>query len=340
MSDTPQASNNLPKLEDQILWKIFTKADPKTAGKCKVLSKRWRLRLMAPLFAKHNYRENKDKNMQVVVGLARPGRGEECFSMMRVDMQSRLQGEGKVHESFSRVESPTRSRINTHDLSSKHKDFAVSLHAFGHIFDTLNYAIVQVFKKTYAERTLSWCLYSSLAKNWEIKGSFEGTFEKLGPTYVVHKGVVYWIGWQGVATPKPKSIVSFNLRNRAFAEKDIPLRAKTKFHTLNIIKDETVVDVYQITRTGSSGSRWEKMFRIPHMGVPFTQTMFVGKFLLNVLESRSGPYNSNDAERTDLLIAKHDYEADKSQNLLSKSWGEIMHLRTVFVYCPGIYTVE
>ncbi|MED6189067.1 hypothetical protein PIB30_092098, partial [Stylosanthes scabra] len=181
-------------------------ADAKTAGRCKVLSKRWRLRLMTPLFAKHNYRENKDKNMQVVVGLARPGRGEECFSMVRVDMQSRLQGEGKVHESFSRFSSfqvlgsshgllcikfsmgtahselavwnpLTRSRINTHDLSSKHKDFAVSLHAFGHIFDTLNYAIVHVFKKTYAERTLSWCLYSSLAKNWEIEGSFEGTFE-------------------------------------------------------------------------------------------------------------------------------------------------------------------
>ncbi|MED6117314.1 hypothetical protein PIB30_108814 [Stylosanthes scabra] len=145
---------------------------------------------------------------------------------------------GTAHSELAVWNPLTRSRINTHDLSSKHKDFAVSLHAFGHIFDTLNYAIVHVFKTTYAERTLSWCLYSSLAKNWEIAGSFEGTFENLGPTYVVHKGVVYWIGWQGVATPKPKSIVSFNLRNRAFAEEDIPLRAKTKFHTLSIIKDE------------------------------------------------------------------------------------------------------
>ncbi|MED6127245.1 hypothetical protein PIB30_086190, partial [Stylosanthes scabra] len=354
MSDTPAAPHTLRKLDDEILWRIFTKTDPKTATKCRALSKLWELRLKSPLFAKHNYKENRDKNMQVLVAVARPGHGDDCFSLLRVDMQTREQCEGNVHQSirfctsfqvlgsshgviclkFSlgtahselAVWNPlTGKRIYNNDQSSKHKDFAVSLYAFGHVFDLLHYAIVHVSKKSYADRTFNWTLYSSRTKNWDFNGSFEATFEKLGPTNVVHKGVVYWIGWQGVVTPKPKSIVSFNLRTRVFAEEEIPRRVKSTFHTLSIVRDEvafvlsfnptqltTAVEEFQVTRAGSSGLSWRKIFRIPAMGVPFTPTMFIGKYLLNVVKSRSGPYNLNDAERTDLLIAKHDYEADKS----------------------------
>ncbi|MED6106263.1 hypothetical protein PIB30_003222 [Stylosanthes scabra] len=358
-------SQQLPKLEDEILRKIFAKADPKTATKSKALSKRWKQRLISLLFAKHKYRENKDKNMQVVATLARPHRGEHCFSMVRVDMQTKQQCEGKVPKpirnfsSFQVIGSSnglicvkfslgtihselavwnllTCTRWFTiHDHSSKYKDFAVSQYAFGHIFYLMYYAIVHVFKKSYSDRTLSWTLYSSIAKTGNAKG------------------VVYWIGWQGVAIPKPKYIVSFNLRNRAWLEVDILERVKSRFHTLSIVKDEvafvssfyetqfkTVVDVYQVTRNGTFGSSWGKLFRIPHMGVPFTPTMFIGKYMLNVVESRSGPYNANDADRTDLLIAKHDYEADRSTNLLRTSWAEIVHLKTVILHSPGMYTVE
>ncbi|MED6127993.1 hypothetical protein PIB30_093355 [Stylosanthes scabra] len=329
MSDTPAAPHTLRKLDDEILWRIFTKTDPKTATKCRALSKLWELRFKSPLFAKHNYRENRDKNMQVLAAVACPGHGDDCFSLLRVDMQTREQCEGNVHQSirfctsfqvlgsshgviclkFSLGTAHSElavwnpligKRIYTNDQSSKHKDFAISLYAFGHVFDLLHYAIVH-----------------------------------------------------GVATPKPKSIVSFNLRTRVFAEEEIPRRAKSTFHTLSIVRDEvafvssfnptqlsTAVEVFQVTRAGSSGLSEHKIFRIPAMGVPFTPTMFIGKYLLNVVESRSGPYNSNDVERTDLLIGKHDYEADKSQNLLSRTWGEMVHIRTVCVHSPGIYTVE
>ncbi|MED6181097.1 hypothetical protein PIB30_016435 [Stylosanthes scabra] len=355
MSHTPAPVHLLPKLDDEILWKIFAKADPKTATKCRALSNRWNLRLKSPLFAKRNYRENKDNNMQVVATLARPSHGKHCFSMVRVDMQTKQQSQGKVPEpirnfsSFQVIRSSngilcvkfslgnvhselavwnplTRTRFSIHDHSINYKDFAMSQYAFGHMFDLLYYAIVHVSKKNYFHRTLSWNLYSSVAKYWECKG---------------------------VAIPKPKCIVSFNLRNRAWVEEDIPERVKSMFHTLSIVKDEvafissfyegqfkTVVDVYQVTRNGSSGSSWGKLFRIPHMGVPFTPTMFVGKYMLNVVESRSGPYNANDAERTDLLIAEHDYEADRSTDLLSMTWDEIVHLKTVLMHSLEIYIVE
>ncbi|MED6105945.1 hypothetical protein PIB30_000068 [Stylosanthes scabra] len=297
MTQAPPASDQLPNFDEEILWKIFCKADPKTATRCRVLSKMWKRKLTNPLFVKHNFRENKERNMQVVVSLARTGRDDECFSMVRVDMQTRQQCEGKVPESLRQFSSfevigsshgllcvrfilgnthselavwnpLTKRRISTHDPSGKQKDFNVS-------------------------------------------------------------------------------------QNRVPVEEKIPQRAKSTFHTLCIVKDEvafvssfytsqftTVVDVYQVTLTGSSGSKWGKLFRIPKMSVPFTPTLFAGKYLLNVMESRSGPYNSNDAERTDLLIAKHDYEADRSTNLLSTTWTENVHLRNVSLHSPGIYPVE
>ncbi|MED6219211.1 hypothetical protein PIB30_033734, partial [Stylosanthes scabra] len=255
---------------------------------------------------------------------------------------------GTAHYEIAVWNPLTQTRISTHDPSSKQKDFALSQYAFGHIFGTLYYVVVHVSKKTFADRTLNWSIFSSVTNNWNIKGSFEGDFEKLGPTYVVHKGVVYWTGWEGVAIPKPKCIVSFNLRNKPVVQVEIPDRVKSSFHTLSIIKDEvafyegqitTVVDAYQVTRTESSGSSWGKLFRIPAVSVPFTPTMFMGKYLLNVMESRSGPYNSKDAERTDLLIAKHDYEADRSTTLLSTWWREIVHLRTVTLHSPRMYPI-
>ncbi|MED6163467.1 hypothetical protein PIB30_080206 [Stylosanthes scabra] len=267
MNDPPPADDQLPIFDEEILWKIFGKWDPKTAGKCRALSNKWRMRLTNPLFAKHNFSENKHRNMQIVAFLASSGRGDECFSMVRVDMQTRQQCQGRLPESIRNFSSfqvigssngllcikfilgtahseltvwnpLTRRRISTQDHSSKQKDFAVSQYAFGHIFDTLYYALLHVFKEKFADRTVHWSLYSSVTKNWNLKGSFEGTFEKLGPTYVVLKGVVYWIGWQGVAIPKPKCIVSFNLRNRAVVEEEIPQKAKSTFHTLSILKDE------------------------------------------------------------------------------------------------------
>ncbi|MED6183665.1 hypothetical protein PIB30_039784 [Stylosanthes scabra] len=141
--------------------------------------------------------------------------------------------------------------------------------------------------------------------------------------------------WKIFAKANPKTATkcralskrwNLRLKSRVWVEEDIPERVKTRFHTLSIVKDEvafaysfyesqfkTVVDVYQVTRNGSSGSRWGKLFRIPHMGVPLTPTMFV---------------------------AKHDYEADRSTDLLSKTWDEIVHLKTVLMHSPGIYTVE
>ncbi|MED6112853.1 hypothetical protein PIB30_065482 [Stylosanthes scabra] len=290
---------------------------------------------MTPLFAKPNFRENKEKNMHLIVGLGRPPSHENSVLLLRVDMDTRMQHEGTVPEDISHygnfqiigsshgiiclkfymgsidsgitIWNPfTRKKESATDESRKHITHAVSLYAFGHIFDTLDYAIVHVFKKYFHQTALNWCLYSNTTRNWDCTSTFESSVQKLGPTNVVHRGVVYWIGWEGVLVPHPKSMITFNLRTKAFAKKDIPQSAKRMYHTLSCVKD-------------SPDFTFERMFRMPTMALPYTPAMFAGKFLITAVEARSGRYCGHDAERTDLLISKHNYEALTSEHLLHRT---------------------
>ncbi|MED6127994.1 hypothetical protein PIB30_093372 [Stylosanthes scabra] len=380
MSDARLPNMNLPNLGNELLWRIFAKTDPKTAVRCRVLNKVWWARLMTPLFAKHNFKENKEKNMHLIVGLGRPPSHENSGLLLRVDMDTRIQHEGTVPEDISHygnfqiigsshgiiylkfymgsvdsgiaIWNPlTRKKESATDESRKHITHAVSLYAFGHIFDNLDFAIVHVFKKYFHQTALNWCLYSNTARNWDCTGTFESSVQKLGPTNVVHRGVVYWIGWEGVAVPRPKYVITFNLRTKAFAEKDIPQSAKRMYHTLSCVKDFVVlistdtlgfknaINIFQVTCYDKPDFTFERMFRMPTMALPYTPAMFAGKFLITAVEARSGQYCGNDAERTDLLISKHNCEALTSEHLLHRIWREIMCLKSITPHSHGFYKV-
>ncbi|MED6140643.1 hypothetical protein PIB30_095229 [Stylosanthes scabra] len=371
MSETTPPNMNPPNLGNENLWRIFSKTDPKTAAICRALSKRWCARLSSPLFAKHNFKEKKEKHMHLIIGLGRPPAHDNSVILLKVDMDTKRQFESIVPEDIKHygnfhvigsshgilclkfykgtvdsgiaIWNPlTGKREAATDESRKHITHAVSLYSFGHVFDTLDYGILHVFKKCYPLTTLSWCLYSNTARNWNCTGSFESSVQKLGPTYVVHMGIVYWISWEGVAVPRAKSV---------FAEEVIPNRVKRVYHSLSIVKDgvalissntagfKSFVNVFQVSRNGWADYTWERLFKTQKMSIPYTPTMFAGKFLITAVEARSGPYFSNDAEMTDLLISKHDCEALKSEHPLHRTWGEISCMKTVTPHSHGFYPV-
>ncbi|MED6140644.1 hypothetical protein PIB30_095230, partial [Stylosanthes scabra] len=288
--------------------RIFTKLDPKNAAKCRALNRWWHCRLMTPLFAKHNFRENRSKHINVICGIGAPPARDNSKSFVRADVDTKeelnvefpieIRGvwnysmigsdHGIICLKFERawlifgimIWNPlTRQRHYCNDESRKHLTHAVSTLAFGHIFDTLDYAIVHVFKKVFHEDTLSWSLYSNRARNWDCTGSFESSVQKLGPSYVVERGVIYWIGWASVAISKPKSIITFNLNQRKFREVDVPNRAKRSYHSLmtfnggvGFISSQKMgfsnfVEIFQVNRSGSTEFDWQSMVRVNGIGV-------------------------------------------------------------------------
>ncbi|MED6226002.1 hypothetical protein PIB30_099119 [Stylosanthes scabra] len=193
----------------------------------------------------------------------------------------------------------TGQRHYCNDESRKHLGHAVSVVAFGHIYDTLDYSIVHVFKKVFNQTTLSWSLYSNRSRNWNCTGSFTSSVHKLGPSYVV--------------------------------DKDIPERAKSSYHSLTTFNGgvglmssqrlgfSNLVEIFQVNRSGSTGSQWQSMIRVNGIGVPFAPIVVVGKDILSVLESRSDRYSVNDAEQTDLTISKHEYQIRRREHLLYRT---------------------
>ncbi|MED6215825.1 hypothetical protein PIB30_001967 [Stylosanthes scabra] len=354
MGDTAPATINLPQLGDEILWRIFTKLDPKNAARCRALNRRWRCRLMIPLFAKHNFRENRSKHINVICGIGNPPVHDNSKSFVRVDVDTKeeLNVEFPVEIrgfwNYSMIGSDhgiiclkferaglifgimlwyplTRQRHYCNDESRKHLTHAVSALAFGHIFDTLDYAIVHVFKKVFHQDTLSWSLYSKRARNWDCTG---------------------------VAIPKPKSIITFNLNQRRFHEVDIPNKAKRAYHSLTtfnggvgFISSQKMgfsyfVEIFQVNRSGSTKFDWQSMVRVNGIGVPFTPIAILGKDILSVLESRSGGYSANDAERTDLLISKHEYQLRRREHLLYRTWNQIFSLKSDSALTQFVYSLN
>ncbi|MED6205766.1 hypothetical protein PIB30_020735, partial [Stylosanthes scabra] len=154
-------------LGDEILLKIFAKSDPKTAARCRAINKRWCYKLMTPLFAKHNFRENKNKYMNVIAGLGCPPQhdfskwcvrvyvdtteklnvyfpwevnGFRSYSMIGLDHRIIcLKFDREGFDFGIVVWNPfTSKREFCSNESRKHLTHAVSLLAFRHIFDSLD----------------------------------------------------------------------------------------------------------------------------------------------------------------------------------------------------------
>ncbi|XP_016200208.1 putative F-box protein At1g46840 [Arachis ipaensis] len=233
MNDIPPKRGDLPFLSDDIILKILVKADPKTVGKCRSLSKAWNSRLCTNLFIKQNYKETKDRDRSVIVGIGSPPSDQNSMWYVRASVDTGRQFNFNVpieinHYGFYSILGSnhgviclrismgglnsrllmwnplTRKRRVAPDEASKHCCHVVSLFAFGYLEDSVEYHIVHVHKRHYSDSTMSWSLYSSVEREWTHEGSFESNVQKLGPKSVVDNGVVYWIGWERPNFPEPE----------------------------------------------------------------------------------------------------------------------------------------
>ncbi|RYR16211.1 hypothetical protein S83_048876 [Arachis hypogaea] len=373
-------SVNLPHLNEDLIWKIIVKADPKTAGRCRTLSKGWNFRLCTPIFMKENFRENKERNRSVIIGIGYPPSDENSIWFIRAFVDSGRQVQFNVPIDINQygfyaligsdhgnvclrismgglnsrllIWNPlTRKRRYATDEASKHSGHAVSLYAFGFLHDTVEYRILHAYKKFYTQRTLSWSLYTSFERDWTHVGTFESSVQKLGPKYVVNKGIFYWIGWGGPNLMEAAAIVIFNLRQRMFHEAKIPTQVKSDYHSLTHFNDGVgfvsyhnvgytrQVLVWQLKNDWDTNLDWEKMIRVSGFGIPYTPTLFVDKDILSVLEARNGHGSSNDSEATDVILSRLRYMEGKRENLVHRTWHEHVNVKTITLHSEGLFMV-
>ncbi|XP_072087973.1 uncharacterized protein [Arachis hypogaea] len=200
MSDTPPNMKKLPHLSEDLIWKIMVKADPKTVGQCRTLSKGWNFRLCTNLFVKANYKENKDRSKSVIVGIGYPPGDYNSIWFVRAYLHSGRQVQFNVpmdanqYGLYSVIGSEngiicikislgglnsrllvwnpvSDKRRYVTDEASKHSAHAVSLYAFGFLEDEIEYRIVHVYKRAFRQRNMSWSLYTSFEREWTHSGN-------------------------------------------------------------------------------------------------------------------------------------------------------------------------
>ncbi|XLR03722.1 hypothetical protein HN51_058549 [Arachis hypogaea] len=176
MSDIAPRKFDLPHLGDDLLWKIFAKADPKSVGRLKTTNKVWNFKLTSQLFVKQNFLENQHKNRSVIVGVGYPPLDDFCQWFVRAEADSGNQiqlnipvdinnfgfytfvgsdhgilcirlSQGAINSSLFIWNPLTRESKFAIDVARKHQCYAVSLYAFGFLHGSFEYRVLHVFKK-------------------------------------------------------------------------------------------------------------------------------------------------------------------------------------------------
>ncbi|XLT12074.1 hypothetical protein HN51_057764 [Arachis hypogaea] len=84
MSDFLPTRTPPPHLGDEdLIWKILVKADPKMVGRCMTVSRAWNFKLCTPTFVKENYKENKERNKSVIIGIGYPPSNQNSLWFIR-----------------------------------------------------------------------------------------------------------------------------------------------------------------------------------------------------------------------------------------------------------------
>ncbi|XLR34620.1 hypothetical protein S83_062520 [Arachis hypogaea] len=350
------------------------------AGRCRTLNKAWRYKLSTTLFVKLNYQENKKRSTTLIIGVGYPPTNDNFQWLLRTNPQNGEQVQlnlpvninhfgfysmigsdnGNLCIRFSQdglnsmllIWNPLTRNVNyVSDEAKKHCCHAVSLYAFGYLFDTIEYQILHVYKKHFFHKSMSWTLYNSFDAAWKDCGSFHSDVKKFGPNSVVDKGSIYWIGWEGVNYMEPSSIVIFSLQKKFTYEGKIPSHAKSLYHSLthynngvglmsysNIGFTRQVV-MWQLSHVDDNELGWHRMLKVSCIAMPYQPTLFLGKDIISVLEYRSSFCGSNDAERTDILVSKLKYMISRRDHILHHSWDENVNIKSYTLHSEGLYMV-
>ncbi|MED6122464.1 hypothetical protein PIB30_040108 [Stylosanthes scabra] len=324
--------------------------------------------LKSQLFITENYEANSKRQSDVIVGVGYPPANLNSQWFFKVDMQSRegfpfdiprgispfghytMIGVNHGNLCLRVTEAGLNSRLM--DKAWKHREYPVSIEAFGYLRDGLNYHILNVWRSSYGQGALSWPIYDSEVEDWSLARTYNTDVPKLGPQSVVSNVVVFWIGWDGVDYAVPKCIVSFNLRDMQFYHGQIPIEAPSEKNALTNFKGGVAFITYRdvgfsqevvvrnMFRKGIDSFVWERMFTICDFRIPFTPSVLIHSSIIFVLECGASSGAENNTERTDVYVFILKHRKAEMDMFYHNYWEEDVQIKTITLHSDGLYSVR
>ncbi|MED6112852.1 hypothetical protein PIB30_065481 [Stylosanthes scabra] len=347
MSVKKESGSGLPYLGDDVLFKIFVKCHPKTVGRLRALSKFWSKRLTGKLFVEQNWKENEDRDPPVklveygyfvIIGY---DRGNMCIRCSEIGEVVKVIVWNLLTQAIVKIE----------DQARNYWGYSVSVYAFGYLDESWEYRVVYLYKKLYQNSSINWIMWNSIHRCWNHFGEYQTDIRKVGPTSVVVKGVIYWIGWCGFFNLQPTHVVAFSLDDASFFEDPIPAENLLSFHNicsfnkgLGFIAYQDVgldreVSVWSLSVNEEKKFVWEKTIYISSFGIPYSPNILKGLDIISVLDTRSTATGSNDEQRTEVVISKRKNIGGNRSIIHHHGWQMSIFVKSYTMHRDGLFDI-
>ncbi|XLS91416.1 hypothetical protein HN51_067424 [Arachis hypogaea] len=303
MSDIPPKRCDLPFLSDDIILKIFVKADPKTVGKLRPWSHlledfhgglNSRLLMWNPLTRKRRFAPDEaSKHCYHVVSLYAFGYLEDSVEYRIVHVHKRHYSDSTMSWSiYSSVE-----RGWTHEGS-----FESNVQKLGP-------------KSVVDNGVIYWI-------GWERPNFPE-------PVSIITLNLRHRSFHEATIPAEVKS----EYHSLTPFKEGIGLLT---YHNVGLSRQ---ILVWEMKQNGEQNLDWAKMIKVTGLGIPYSPSLLVGKDIISVMETRNGSNCSNDTERTDLLITKLRFMEARRVHLTHRFWQEHVNVKTITLHSNGLYMV-
>ncbi|MED6206854.1 hypothetical protein PIB30_030518 [Stylosanthes scabra] len=344
------------------------------------LSKLWSQRLKGKKFVEQNWRENEGRADSVVVGYGYtcyPNKTHWCIAVNAYSgEQVALQPPVKVAEFgyFTVIGSDkgnvcirctetgeavrlivwnpvTKAVADIEDQARNFWTHSVSVYAFGYLNESWEYRVLYLYKNLYRDSSINWVMWNSIHRSWNQFGEHQTQIRKVGPTFVVVRGVVYFIGWGGSFNLIATHVIGFSLADAAVLEEPIPAENRRTFHTicnfkkgLGFIAHEDVglereVNVWSLSVNDDKKFTWEKTIHIGSFGIPYLPNILIGKDFLSLLDTRSTCMASNDEQRTEVLVSKRKNTGGDRSIIYHEGWQMSVFVKSHTMHRDGLFDV-
>ncbi|MED6221863.1 hypothetical protein PIB30_058800 [Stylosanthes scabra] len=380
MSAKRERPFNLPYLGDDVLFMIFVKCHPKIVGRLRTLSKAWSTRLEGKDFVEQNWKENEDRDESVIIGYGYTSDGDKSHWGVAVNADSgeetpmELPVSTVQHGFFTIIGSErgnlcvrfsdngeeigvmvwnpvTKHVAEIDDKAHLYQRYSVSVYAFGYLDESWEYRVVYLYKSRYEDINFYWYMWNSIHRCWYSLGNYPTEIKKVGPTHVVVRGVIYWIGWGGLFNLEPTHVLGFSLDDANFFEDEIPVENVLSFHRICKFKKglgfisygdvglDREVNVWSVSANEGKKFLWEKIIHISSFGIPYSPNILKGHDILSVLDTRSTSTSSNDEQMTEVVVSKRKNAAGNRSIIYHEGIQMSIFVKTYTLHRDGLFDV-
>ncbi|MED6133075.1 hypothetical protein PIB30_024908 [Stylosanthes scabra] len=132
------------------------------------------------------------------------------------------------------------------------------LYSFAHFPNSINYAVVHIFKQTPDSPCWKLAMYLSLERNWVVKMECPTFVRRLDPCYASLNGVLYWLHWNMEdIDSNPPYIICFCLTSPSFRQISLPARMRAHCHSLLIKDNKLCVNANDHTMQAYRSTFWQ-----------------------------------------------------------------------------------